>query len=240
MPPSAVGTPTGVEPFSLVPLVIPAANIVAGWDAIQLSATPVALWPDASGNGFDLSQAVGASQPSWGAATGPNGQPAVLFDGVDDSLANAALDLPAPGTTPTYYWAIVRQVTWTSTDAFWGGNGGLILVQDNTGTPSIGVFNGGFITSPDMTLNTYFRLAIYLSDSINDSIVVGSSTVTGASAGNIDCAAGFGLAYNYAATVLFGNIQVCELWIFNVKPTAAQLAALDSYAASRYGAGVLT
>ncbi len=231
-----------VAPPISVQAVIPAAAIVAGWDAANLSASPVALWPDASGNGFDLTQAVALSQPTWGAATGPNGQPAVLFDGVDDRLFNVLLDLPAPATTPTFYWGVYRQVTWTLNDRFYGagaGNNGMVLRQSAV-TPTVEQAdnitangNGAF------TVNTYFRVEVLFNNAVTDYIKVGSTATTGTSAGNIDPLATFSMGSD-GPGVFFGNIQVCELWIFNTLPTTAQLAALDAYAAARYGAGVLT
>ncbi len=243
-PPSVIGTPGAVLPFSLVPLFIPAANIVAGWDARDLSASPVALWPDASGNGFDLTQATGANQPTWGAATGPNGQPAVLFDGINDSMGNAALDLPVPGTTPTFVWAVYRQVTWALIQRHWnlGVAGNSLAFRPPLAgiSPELQQFAGSFANlNSGMTVNVYKRLEVYFSDSTADFVDVGGVHSTGASAGNVDPAVSVTIGAN--ATLLnFGNIQICEYWIFNALPSTAQLAALDAYAAARYGAGVLT
>ncbi len=226
-----------VAPPISVQAVIPAANIVAGWDAANLSASPVALWPDASGNGFDLAQPTGANQPTWGAATGPNSQPAVLFDGVDDNV-NVALNLPAPGTTPTFFWGIVRQVTWTNGDFWWDDLGGIALVQSGV-TPAILQSNGAGVNSTAFVVNTYRRLEVSFTNTIADYIKVGSISTTGASAGNLDPTGPFVLGANGIGTAN-SNIQVCELWIFNAVPTAAQLLQLDAYAANRYGAAVLT
>lgn len=108
--------PTEALPFvpPSVPAIMAADEIVAGWDAalgVSGGAT-VAQWNDLGSGGFNLTQATAGFQPTFNAAGGPNGNPSVLFDGVDDFLINAALNLPAPGTTPTFYWVIVRQVTW--------------------------------------------------------------------------------------------------------------------------------
>ncbi len=226
----------GALSFSFVPLIIPAANIVAGWDARQLSASPVALWPDASGNGFDLTQAVGASQPTWGAATGPNGQPAVLFDGVDDVIDNAVLSLPAPGTTPSFFWGVMRLVTWVSGRALLTSAGAFRLFEGGL-TPQVFPFNGAFGTSMSMTLNVYGRTETYFSNSVADYTKFKTASATGATYGNSGPTLGFSIG---SFNVDFGNVQVCEFWIFNTLPSAAQLAALDAYAAARYGAGVLT
>jgi len=217
--------------------IMAASEIVAGWDAADLVASPVALWPDASGNGFDLVQAVAGSQPTWGAATGPNGQPAVLFDGVDDVMS-VVLDLPAPGTTPSFFWAVLRQVTWTNNDGFWGAD---MLIGQFTASPQIFQFAGGGFNGPStgLTVNVYKRLEAFFNDDVSDYLKAGASSVTGTNAGNTSASATFELG-QYGGAGTSSNIQVCELWIFNVLPTPAQLAQLDAYALARYGPLVLT
>jgi hypothetical protein len=229
-------------PPASVPDVIAAANIVAGWDAntVTVVSGAVSEMFDVSGNGFALTQAVAGSRPAYVAVGGPNGNPSVLFDGVDDFLANAALDLPAPGTTPTFYWGVVRQVTWTSGDRFWLAAGfGLQFFQGGLATEVFINNGGGFGPAISMPLNTYRRIQSYFSNSIADYLRVGSLNSTGTNVGNTDAAAGFFIAQDGIGGG-FGNIELCELWIFNALPTALQLAQLDAYAANRYGASVLT
>lgn len=219
--------------------IIDAANIVAGWDAADLVASPVALWPDASGNGFDLTNAVGAEQPLWTAAGGPNGNPTVLFDGDDDFLSNALLDLPAPGTTPTFYWAVLRQVTWvldhTIADTPLAS---LSFYQGSAAAPNVRQFNSNEVNeNSGAPLGEYKRCEVYFSSSVADYIKAGSTTVTGADAGNSEPAASFALG---GLTALFrSNVEVCEFWIFNFLPSAAQLASLDAYVLNRYGVGLI-
>ena len=43
--------------------------------------SPVATWPDRSGNGYDAVQSVAARKPTTGSATSPTGLPLVSFDG---------------------------------------------------------------------------------------------------------------------------------------------------------------
>jgi hypothetical protein len=225
-----------------VPLVIMGeASVVAGWDARTIETSPVDSWFDASGNGFDLS-AAGAAQPTWSATGGPNGQPSVLFDGVDDHLENLVLDRPAPGTSPTFFWAVLRQVTWTPLDVLFGlGTSGSFIVVDLAGSPNIGQQNpnGPVNVHGGLTLNTYRRLEAYFSDSASDYLKAGATAATtGANAGNTDPAAGIQLGANGSLSS-FGNIEVCEFWVFNVEPSAPQKAALDAYVTSRYGAGLV-
>lgn len=231
-------------PPTSVPDVIAAANIVAGWDAntVTVVSGAVSEMFDVSGNGFALTQAVAGSRPAYVAVGGPNGNPSILFDGVDDRLFNAALDLPAPGTTPTFYWAVLRQVTWTADDRFVGagtGSNGLVLKQVGVSPAIVQADNVDANSNTGLILNTYKRIETRFGNSVADYIKAGSVSITGQNAGNIDPLATYSIGSD-GPGVFFANIEVCELWIFNVLPSALQLAQLDAYALNRYGASVLT
>jgi hypothetical protein len=240
-PPTAL-TPVG--PQSVIE-VMSSAEIVAGWDAalgVSGGAT-VAQWNDLGSGGFNLTQAVAGARPTFNAAGGPNGNPSVLFDGIDDFLANAALNLPAPGTTPSFFWSILRQVVWANTQRFWNADGGgasRVAVFSNALTPQIAQADNVVANSHGgLTVNTYKRLEVLFSNSVADYIKAGAATpTTGTSAGNIDPAGPFGLG-GFTSGVNPANVEFCELWIFNVLPTPAQLLQLDLYALNRYGASVL-
>lgn len=233
-----------VAPVS--PLEIVAADdIIAGWDAAVRVAVAGAVFtlPDVSGNGFNLNQAIALNQPTEVVGGGPNGNDSVLFDGVNDFMNNGALDLPAPGITPTFYWAVMRQVTWTLSDTFWTagvpGAGRISVQQGPAITPSILQFNGtaGNNTAA-LILNSYRRLESYYTDSVSDSLKVGSALSSGVNSGGDNPGAGFTVGAN-ASLNIFSNIEICELWIFNILPSIAQRAALDAYVTNRYGIGLV-
>src|SRR6266545_730699 len=215
--------------------VIPAANIVAGWVAGQgevLNGTGVAQWNDYSGNGNHLIQATAANQPTFSPVAGPNNRPAILFDGVNDRLVNTLLDLPAPGTTPTFYWSILRQVTWTANDRFFGagaGNNGLVLKQVGISPAVVQADNVDANSNTGLTLNTYKRIEVYFSNTVADYIKAGSITTTGQNAANIDPATVFSIGSD-GPGIFFANEEVCEFWIFKALPSAAELTRLNSYA----------
>lgn len=71
------------------------ADLLAWFDASDTSTITetggaVSAWADKSGNGWDVSQATGASQPTTGSAT-LNGRNVVSFDGTDDFLTASSI-----------------------------------------------------------------------------------------------------------------------------------------------------
>lgn len=67
-------------------------------DDLSLSnGDPVALWPDASGNGYDATQGVASSRPIFNTNV-INGKPVVTFDGTDDFLTGSLGLLNSPLT----------------------------------------------------------------------------------------------------------------------------------------------
>jgi hypothetical protein len=215
------------------------SEIVAGWDAaigVSGGAT-VAQWNDLGSGGFNLIQVVAGDQPTFNAVGGPNGNPSVLFDGVDDYLMNAALDLSAP---PFFFWGVLRQVSWSGTnDNFWSSQSSGGIVFQSGVSPNIQMFNGAAgPSSAGLSVNVFKRLEVDFSNSISDYLRAGASLATGSNSGGTDSVPGFFLGSDAALSV-FANIEVCELWIFNVLPTPEQLALLDSYATNRYGVSVI-
>jgi len=98
-----VSSPTAWTPFHL------GDALLAYWDAeasssLTLAGSNVTTWTDCK-NGHAPTQAISGSKPLW-SATGFNGRPAVIFDGVDDYLSILGT-IPFPqGTDPCELWAI--------------------------------------------------------------------------------------------------------------------------------------
>jgi hypothetical protein len=214
-------------------------------DVLVLNGATVLSWTDQSGNGFDGTSAAATNEPTFNATGGPNATPSVLFDGVDNYVANAVLNLPAPGTTPTFYWAVLRQVTWTANERLWGAGADSVTLTVfqpmPSGTPFISMINAAFPGgNPNgaLAVNTYKRLEVSFSNTAADYIKAGSTTITGGNTGNNDAAAGFVLGAAANLTT-FGNIEVADFAIFDVLPSVLQKAQLDAYAGLRYGAAVL-
>ena len=196
-----------------------------------------ASWTDQVG-GAHFVQGTGANQPTINATGGPNGTPSFLFDGVDNYMVSP-INLPAPGTTPTYLWLIFRQVTWTSGRRLLNsGTANRMHFLQTGATPQINSGNGVNYSNTNATVNTYRRAEVLWNNAASDYFKIGSVETTGAGMGNTDPAANLTLGADNAAAN-FGNLEICEILIANAAPSAGQRTQLDTYASARYGAGVL-
>jgi len=218
---------------------------------IRTSQGKVTYWGDSSGRNNDLAfRAAGPLQdldsPSYSPSGGPNGTPAVVFDGIDDSLLNITLTF----ALPFYYWAVIEQVSWTDGRICWIaldfalvigqiaqlglGFGSPNLVQGN-GTANLFNLN----SNQAGTIGSFFRLEASFTNSVADYFKIHATNATGKnSGGNQDGQRGFRLAASQSSSA-HANIAVVELVKFRGTPTPAQRAALDAYGSARYGVGVL-
>ncbi len=207
---------------------------------VILNGSNVSTFVDQSGNGRDMVQATPTNQPAYSATGGPNSKPCITFDGVDNYLARALLNLPAPATTPAFFWLVFRQKSWTASDRIFGAgtaNNTMVLAQ-NTTTPGLRMINTTSVNqNGGAVLDTWVRGEVLFTGSTSDRIKLAATNVTGASAGNTDPAANFALGCDGAATI-FGHFELCELMIMSAEPSGAQLTGLDAYVTTRYAGAV--
>lgn len=144
---------------------------------------------DQSGNGLNYIQPFAPCQPVITA--GINGKPGLLFKGgsvsTTVSCLVSSLNLPAPGTTPWFCWAVLRQVTFNGANftAFTGNgtpNVGNIWYGSSAG--SWGMYNGSSSNFTSSTFGAFGRLEVYYSNSTSDYVKTGPSSVTGVNCGN--------------------------------------------------------
>ena len=210
---------------------------------ITLNGSTVSAWADQSGNGNDYSQGTAAKQPTYNATGGANNTPYLLFDGTDDELIDSGLNLPAPGTTPTYIWAVIYQVIWTLNRVVLGHNvtDGVNdhLVFQSAATPNISLNNATTAEeNAGLAVVTWGRLEAGFTNSTSDFLKLIATNVTGTNAGN-NASTGRRIAKSANTGLGFGNLRVAELLYANRIPSAAERTSLDAYCTARYGAGLV-
>jgi hypothetical protein len=233
-------TPVAATP---VPLTGAASGLSATWSAGNSvlndtwKATGSAL-ADQTANALHYSQASATLQPI--VALGLNGFASLLFDGVDDFL-QSALDLPAPGTTPTFVWAVYRIISNAT------GNGAIIAstslgaaIYSPIGVRSTGQFNG---TARNINAGSnggaWVRTEALFSASAADYVRCGATlAAAGLSAGNSDPAAARFIAGGAGNTP--HSVELLAAIHTPYLPSAAVLAAANAAIATQYGGSVVT
>jgi hypothetical protein len=204
--------------------------------------TGVSAWADQSGNGLHYAQASSTLQPTFGATDGPNGTPALTFDGSNDFLDAAGFSLPAPGTQPYFVAMIVQMLAWGSNRRFVAdGVSASCSIIMAPSTPSVGQRCGTTINgNTNLAVGGAAMLAVArFSNSAADYFRIGSVTVTGGgSAGNTAGGTSRQIATTGGGASGCANIRVAELF-YGKGDYATNGAALDAYFAARYGSGVL-
>jgi hypothetical protein len=115
-----LGLQGGRLPRAWTPAQLPALALwldAADTSTITLNGSNVSQWNDKSGNGRHVLQATASQQPSYN-ATGLNGKPTVVFDGVGDILLNQ--NAGSLGVTNVSMFMVTRYVTAVSEDLAMG------------------------------------------------------------------------------------------------------------------------
>ncbi len=166
------------------------------------------------------------------------GKRCVNFDGVAEWLNCATIDLPAPGTTPTYYWGVFLLDTAANFEVLVQatGTGQACLKCANT-SGDLNMSNTSVVNAnTDTTIGQAFVVYCGFTASTADSLRVNAGTpVTGASAGTVNPTAGIqmGSRSGAASTFLDGKC----LW-FALRPTPlteAQYAESIAWVVSQIG-----
>lgn len=204
--------------------------------------TGVSQAADQSGAGKHATQGTGTAQPALQSAA-LNGRNTMLFDGSNDCLNFATLDLPAPGTTPTWFFMVFRVTTWGSAKSIYGGGTTTAMrVNFQTSSPNIRAINTtGSSFNTGAPAGTWVRLENLFNNATTDYLKLGSTSVTGVNTGNTDAASGaFTLGSHINPTGANASaIEVACMGAWNGKPTAGELTSLDAWVTSYYGASVV-
>lgn len=222
------------------PVTIMGANCIAWWRAdLGNTIATDGNWVDQVG-GLVLAQGVAGSRPAQSASGGPNSTASMTFDGVDDALT-VSLVRAAPGTTPHVIWFIFRQDSWTLNEQlFSDGNASVAfrVIQSAT-TPALRIGDGGTDAANNTAaaIASWFRGQAYFSNSTSDELLIGPTAVNPAASVGNNAGTVFQVGRNLGGTT-FSNFSLCEVGLFNVKPSAGQKTSLDNYTSGRYGAGL--
>jgi hypothetical protein len=193
----------------------------------------VAQWDDFSGNTRHLSQATGGLQPPRTAGA-LNGRAVVQFTA--HALGNAWLP-PAPGTTPTFFYAVMRAVTLVNGNTLFSSGGGRFKLSQSTANRHAiaNTASGNLVTS---TANTWNRWRALFNNATTDYLRIGATTQSGTNTGNNAGSGGFFLGASSIAAALPAALDVAALFAWAGEPSAPELAACDAWVTARYGGGV--
>lgn len=229
--PGGGGTPSASAPWTPASITSVAKFFWFRSDLGITIGTGVSAWADQYGLN-NATQATGGSQPTYTASDGTlGGLPSLTGDGVDDSLALATWDPPAPLTTTVWFWAIVKPITYTTNDCLWGGGSTTLILQQFNTDPSYRQYNASPVNSTTMTTGSWARVRQLFTGSTSDYSRTGSSSATGASAGNGNCPVGTWTLFALAGASA-GNFAIAEVIGLAGEPT--ELALLEAYGAARY------
>jgi hypothetical protein len=222
---NAPGVAITVASVAASPLTIMAGHIRAGYSGdVGLTTTS---WQDQGPNTRHLSGTCSLLSAALG------GKNVAQFNGSSQKL-EAAFSVPAPGTSPTFVWAIARNDFDAGFECIvsMGAANEMAFLKDFpaqvcTVTPGFGIRHAnGF------TVGAWKRARAGFTNSASDYAQVGSgAAVTGAPAANT---AGDGIHLGFSNGT-YSRITLAEVWVFDQDPGPTNLAALDAWASAKYG-----
>lgn len=231
-------TMVGVTPSAGVPVALTGKGSGA---SVSFSTTAIAnghVWQatgtlqDTSGNGKHFTQATASKQAII--TVGLNGKAGLWCVAANSNSLVSALNLPAPGTTPYYVFAVFRQKSWIANSTMWGrGSGTGETLYCAPSTPTLTHYTGvTTITNGGAAIDTWVVAELTATNNASDTKRIGTTTTTGNS-GNI---ATTGLEIGSATGIAYGDIELLALIHTPNLPDWNALRALVN-SASGYGQG---
>ncbi len=212
----------------------------SAYNADNLYESTISNWASQVGTN-PLVQATAAAQGRLIAGV-VNGRPGLRLDGVDDTYRCTTIDRPAPTAgTSTFYWGVVRLDSNTSNDAMIcaPSASSRIVVLKNAAS-GVTLNNGAASSAQAITTGTLGRLYAHFSNTTADAIKwqAGAET-TGTATGGFDPPAGIDLGSRQSTATTFSADTWLALGIWDNKPSAGNLAALDAWVTATFGAGLV-
>lgn len=190
-------------------------------------------WADQSGNGWNVTE--GTATVGLGTVTpGLNGHAGIVGGTGGQFGSMSGLTLPAPGTTPSFFWGVARLITSPGAGQGWLTSAGAaaLLLYANAGA-NLTNFNGGAQSAAAVTLGSWGRLEALFANSAADYTKFAASVGTPGASGAGASATRFLFATNTGANP--GNWELLTLVTLNNIPSAPVLAAAAAAAQTFYG-----
>lgn len=218
-------------------------EFLIGDAGVTVTGSGVSTWANqaASGATGNATQGTDAARPTYNASE-LNSKGVLTFDSSAQTMLFASLDVPAPGTTPSWFCFVLRQSTWTSGDRIYSSSGSTTFSIRQAGvSPEISVNNG--VAGPvnaGAPINTWTRVQVLLNNSTTDYIKAGSAAAsTGTNTGNGNPTSGTtALGSNGAGAGFWGGKMAIVLRTAG-EPNAGEKTFIDAWIASYYG-GLVT
>lgn len=204
--------------------------------------TGLSTWSDQSGNGNDAIQISSTTARPDLNATGLNGHGVVDFVKTEGHwMFFDDLNLPAPGTTPTFWWIVLNIKTYTSGDNIFSGSSTTVMRCRLSATSNtIGCANPTAGPVATFTPGDWNRLEAKFANSADvntgDYTKIGATaTARGTAVGNNDPGNGVMRLCTDLVT-RFGNATIACVLICDGEPT--EKATLDAWVTAYYGGSV--
>lgn len=191
---------------------------------------PVATWTDSSGLTHHEVQASGSLQPLY-KTNQVNGQPAVLFDGIDDFLQTGVFTLSHPCSV----FIVVKQVTWTSGDRIHEGRSAAstLTFRQTSATPQVqmvGTNSGTTVVGPAIGA---WGLVTEIWDAAASSIAINGGVDTVFDMGVAKTPNGITLGSSHAG-ISNGNVSIAEFLVYDTALSAPNQALVKAYLNTKY------
>lgn len=196
----------------------------------------VNAWADQSGNGVHVTEATAVV--GLGTVTaGLNGH-AGIAGGLIGQYGTFVLNLPPPGTTPTFFWGVARLLTNPGVGQGWllGEATAQMLVYAAAGA-NMSLFNNAGVGPATATVNSWGRFEAAFTFTASDYVKFGTPAGTTGNAGNADPASPRTL-FAQGGGGNPGNWELLTLVTMNNVPSAGALAAASAAVTTFYGGTV--
>jgi hypothetical protein len=184
---------------------------------------PVATWADGSGNALDFTEAT--NRPTYKTNV-LNGHPCVRFDGTNDILSNASVDLVQPITIALKF--ALLSTTGTQ-ESFFSGNNFLPLIYKANSNPDTWAYYATAAIDSGVVIDTNFNTIVATFNGASSTLRLNGSQIAASNPGTSGATAkvAIGAAIDSGGTPSeFSDIDICEVLIYDGTESAT---GIESY-----------